>query len=447
MDPKVFKERLIKKINSRTSKIYQQPIEGCTEEEIKVIEQQYPGRFPEVYKIFLQLVGKKVGNPFYEKAFCAGNFKRMRENAFKIASNKNSRWRPIPGSMVFFEVNEAFFAFFSTECSETNDDPSVSSMNNTDDLPYSEYDLSLFILNDFKSWYTKTGVVGHRSEDKEPTPPEREPFSGDYARGWLREGVAWPPAEVINGTRLKSTESGEGWIAPCFIGFGGTLDCPHALLLRANGKKIEDWNEQFIGSDEFAVALLKIAATGLAEGIDTVRFEAMESHWGGFHLPGEEYAEIFAELYGKVKACKECGRFLPVNDGDANNGDDEGPVCTGDFDVLPSWQIPSHCPFCKKKLILVDRLARRCAVRFDPTRDVQDLQKTNNTIQDSAMAVPVLYEGQPSWIILYGTSLSMLLFIVVKEKKKRHRGSVAGIGPLLVLNTLTGIDAICPRKG
>jgi hypothetical protein len=167
-----------------------------------------------------------------------------------------------------------------------------------------------------------------------------------------------------------------------------------------------------------------------------------------------------------VKACKHCDQFLPVRkhkvedesdkaetaeyedkseiDNDENDENDEGPVGTGDFNVLPSWKIPTQCPFCKENLVLVERRARRCVVIFDPTREVQNLQAINNTIQDSAIAVPVLYEGQPYWTILFGTSLSMLLFLVVKEKQKLYKGSVAGIGPLLVFNTMTGINAICP---
>ncbi len=152
MEPSVFKEKLLEKINSRTSEIYQPPIEGCTEQEITALEREHPGRFPEIYKIFLRLVGKKVGNPLYERAFCVGNLNRMREIAIELTDAPISEYKLHPTHVIFFAVR-GFFATFSSKSSMKKDDPLVMSMRENHFLPASEGLLASFILSDFKSRY------------------------------------------------------------------------------------------------------------------------------------------------------------------------------------------------------------------------------------------------------------------------------------------------------
>ncbi len=466
LNVRVFRRQLLEKVTKNALHIYDPPVEGSTDEEILALEKKYNAGLPKIYKEFLKVAGKRLGNGQLHRALTLEHLDE------RNAALMDSHLCNLKDFLVFFALDDRYFACFQMPKESIDpEDPMVYFYYQKDKLreyarlienidPHHEriYEglLSNFILNNFYSC-----IFEHKLFKQYVLPQKQVPFTGDYAQGFLRKGISWPPSAFFDGKAIKPQHYFTGWIAPCYVDLEGDPDFPHVVLRNEGGRKIEDWDEEFILADdeELESWLLKAFATGKMKGIDAVRLTAMESTWGGFYLTGEEYREIAKDKHFKVKACKHCDHFLPVAKKSGDNDDgkpeedkgaeaeaDEGPFDTGNLDYLPKWTPPPKCPFCKNNLDLVDRKATYRDVVYDPAREIQDLQSMDNTIQDSALVIPVTYDGQPYWVMHFGSSLSKLLVLAIKEKQKKNRKQIRGMGPVLVWKSFAGIDAICFPK-
>jgi hypothetical protein len=98
---------------------------GCSEEEIKDIEQRFHLKLPGLYKDFLRVMGRKAGNLFYGENMFYPEVLKFQENA-KFMMMNDDLTAPLielpPTAFVFGHHQGEQFLFFLTS---ESDDPSV----------------------------------------------------------------------------------------------------------------------------------------------------------------------------------------------------------------------------------------------------------------------------------------------------------------------------------
>ena len=161
MEVEEFKEKLKAKIE-KGSIVFQQPVIGCTEEEIDEFQSKLPDKMPKIYREFLLIAGKKVGNPLFEKAICLQYFEWRREMVKQMVNTSMRKEKIIyfsfDSNIPIFVIENKFMSIITTfrqkkdiENEIYKTDIFVSGYSKEDDCDASEYALSEFILNDFQS--------------------------------------------------------------------------------------------------------------------------------------------------------------------------------------------------------------------------------------------------------------------------------------------------------